>query len=64
MAGFPGTSGLPPSGAKTASTFQKTYNSFSGVDIIATFAGKIIGELQGISFTCQREKAPIKCRSV
>jgi len=39
--------------------YSKTYNSFSGVDIHATFAGVVIGEIQGISFTVSREKAPI-----
>lgn len=52
--------GLSPSGSgRSASAFSKTYNSFSGVDMVATFGGKIIGELQGISYTIQREKAPI-----
>ena len=52
--------GIAPSGASTnANTFTKTYNSFSGVDMNVTFGGKVIGELQGISFTIQREKAPI-----
>lgn len=52
--------GLAPSGAqKAGAALTKTYNSFSGVDVVATFGGKIIGELQGISFTVQREKAPI-----
>ena len=52
--------GLPASDAQNnASTFTKTYNSFSGVDMVCTFGKKIIGELQGISYTVQREKAPI-----
>ena len=52
--------GIAPSGAtKSGASFSKTYNSFSGVDMVATFGGKIIGELQGISYTVQREKAPI-----
>ena len=52
--------GLAPSGAQRAGAqLNKTYNSFSGVDMVATFGGKIIGELQGISYTVQREKAPI-----
>jgi hypothetical protein len=53
--------GAAPSGSQGAggSSFTKTYNSFSGVDMVATFGGKVIGELQGISFTVQREKAPI-----
>ena len=37
----------------------KTYNSFSGVDMLVTFGGTLVGELQGISYTIQREKAPI-----
>jgi hypothetical protein len=53
-----GNKGLAPSGSSSAS-FQKTYNSFSGVDMVVTFGGKILGELQGISYTVQREKAPI-----
>lgn len=52
--------GLASSGAQRAgASLTKTYNSFSGVDMVATFGGKIIGELQGISYTVQREKAPI-----
>jgi len=42
---------------RTAVTRQ--YNSFCGVDIVATFGNSLIGELQGISFTVSREKAPI-----
>jgi len=37
----------------------RSYNSFSGVDIKASFAGTPIGELQGVSFTITREKAPL-----
>lgn len=52
--------GLPASDAlNNASTFTKTYNSFSGVDMVCTFSNKVIGELQGVSYTIQREKAPI-----
>ena len=53
--------GIVASGAQGTggNSMSKTYNSFSGVDMVATFAGKLIGELQGISFTVQREKAPI-----
>ena len=39
-------------------SFTRSYRSFSGVDIQAVFDGKIIGTLQGISFTVTREKAP------
>lgn len=45
-------------GGSTTSEY-KTYNSFSGVDMLVTFGGTLIGELQGISYTIQREKAPI-----
>lgn len=45
--------------SNTMSSYSRTYNSFSGVDMIVTFNRTIIGELQGISFTVQREKAPI-----
>jgi hypothetical protein len=39
------------------STYSKTYTTFAGADIIATFNGKIIGELQAISYSVTREKA-------
>jgi hypothetical protein len=41
------------------SEYTRSYNSFSGVDIKATFGGKVIGELQGVSYSVTREKAPI-----
>jgi hypothetical protein len=41
------------------SSFTKAYNSFSGVDINATIGTKTIVGIQGISYTVQREKAPI-----
>jgi hypothetical protein len=43
----------------TASEFSRSYNSFSGVDIKATFGGQVIAELQAISYSITREKAPI-----
>ena len=43
----------------TQAEFSRTYNSFSGVDIHAVFGGHTILEIQGISFTVSREKAPI-----
>lgn len=39
--------------------YSQTYNSFSGVDMQVTFGGKLIGELQGLSYTVTREKAPL-----
>jgi len=41
------------------SAYVRSYNSFSGVDIKANFANKTIGELQAISVSITREKAPI-----
>jgi hypothetical protein len=38
---------------------QKTFNSFSGVDITAVFAGRPIGTIQAISYSINREKAAI-----
>ena len=38
--------------------FSKTFNSFSGVDMLVTFGGNLVGEVQGLSWTIQREKAP------
>ena len=41
------------------SQFGKGYNSFSGVDIKGVFANQVIAELQAISYSVTREKAPI-----
>lgn len=38
---------------------KQTYNSSSGCDILATIDGILIGNLNGISFSTTREKAPI-----
>jgi hypothetical protein len=37
----------------------RTFNSISGVDIKAVFAGRPVGTLQGISYSVARDKAPI-----
>jgi len=39
--------------------YTKTYTSFAGCDIVATFNGKVIGELQAITYSVSREKAPV-----
>lgn len=39
--------------------YQKQYSTFSGCDIVAAFNGKIIGELQAITYSVSREKAPV-----
>lgn len=36
-----------------------TLTSFSGADLVVTFANQVIGELQQISWAVQREKAPV-----
>lgn len=42
-----------------ASEFAKAYNSFSGVDIKVVAGSQVLGEVQAISYSCTREKAPI-----
>lgn len=42
-----------------SSDYTRTYTSFSGCDIVATFGDTVIGELQAITYHVQREKAPI-----
>lgn len=39
--------------------YTKTYSTFSGCDIVCTFNGRVIGELQAISYSVSREKAPV-----
>ena len=36
-----------------------TYTAFSGCDIVCSFVSQVIGELQGISYSVTREKAPV-----
>ena len=45
--------------APVASPYARSYNSFSGVDIKGVFANKVVAELQAISYSITREKAPI-----
>jgi len=45
--------------APTVSPYARSYNSFSGVDIKGLFGNKVIAELQAISYSITREKAPI-----
>ena len=41
------------------SPIMNTMTSFGGSDLVVTFANKVIGELQQISWAIEREKAPI-----
>lgn len=43
----------------TNQVIGQSYNSFSGIDIKAVFNNVVIGELQAISYSITREKAPI-----
>lgn len=45
--------------APTVSAYSRSYNSFSGVDIKGVFGNKVLAELQAISYSITREKAPI-----
>lgn len=45
--------------AMSTQEYTKTYSSFGGCDIVAAFNGKVIGELQGITYSITREKSPI-----
>jgi hypothetical protein len=42
-----------------ASPTISTLTSFSGADLVVSFANQVIGELQQISWAIQREKAPV-----
>ena len=48
-----------PNVNKYSTPYTNSYNSISGVDIKATFAGVTFGNLQAISYSITREKAPI-----
>lgn len=41
------------------SQYTRTYTSFSGCDIKVVFHNQVISEIQGISYSVTREKAPI-----
>jgi len=45
--------------SNASDVFTQTYNSNSGCDILATINGIVLGNLNGISFSTTREKAPI-----
>lgn len=39
--------------------YMRSFSSFAGADIVATFGNKVFGELQAITYAVQREIAPI-----
>lgn len=39
--------------------FERSFSAFSGANIVATFNGRHIAELQGITYSIAREKGPI-----
>ncbi|MBU5262122.1 hypothetical protein [Bacillus atrophaeus] len=39
--------------------YTRTFTSFSGADIVASFNGRVIGELQALSYSVAREVAPV-----
>ena len=43
----------------SAESYMKTYRTFGGCDKVATFNGKVIGELQAITYSLTREKVPV-----
>lgn len=45
-------------GAYTSS-YTRQYTTYSGADIVATFNNVVIGELQAITYSVTREKAPV-----
>lgn len=42
-----------------SSIYTNTYTTFSGCDIVCSFGSQVIGEIQGISYSVTREKAPV-----
>lgn len=45
--------------ASVTSEYAKTYTSFSGCDIVPMFGNVVIGELQAVTLSVHREKAPV-----
>ncbi len=52
-------SGFVPGGEGYRAQYTASFNSFSGVDMRVFFGKAEIGELQGVSVTITREKAPL-----
>lgn len=43
----------------TTSRYSQTFTSYSGSDIVCTFGGHVIGELQAVTYSVTREKGPV-----
>ena len=43
----------------TSSDYTRTYTAFSGCDIVCTVGNVVVGQLQAVSYSVSREKAPI-----
>lgn len=43
----------------SASQYTRSYTTFSGCDIVATFGSEVVAEVQGITVSINREKAPV-----
>ena len=52
------------SGVTTASEYTRSYTTFSGCDIVATFGSEVVAEIQGITVSINREKAPVNVQAV
>lgn len=48
-----------PTALTASETYTRTFSSFSGANIVATFNGRHIAELQGITYSITREKGPL-----
>lgn len=46
-------------GIGAAEAYTRTYTTFSGADIVATFNGTVVGTLAGLTWSVTREKAPV-----
>lgn len=42
-----------------SSDYTRTYTSFSGCDIVCTVGNVVVGQLQAVSYSVSREKAPV-----
>lgn len=43
----------------TASRYSKTFTTYGGSDIVCTFNGQVVGQLQAITYSVTREKGPV-----